>query len=69
MWEFDWSGDLYLEKTTQFCRQLFHEWREVNAAHEVTIILFARILYNEGVTQESLEDPGMYLPTDNNGLD
>ena len=46
MWEFDFFGDLYFEKTVNgFLNELFGKWKEKNCNHEVTIVLFSRTYY------------------------
>lgn len=52
MWEFDLNGDLYFEKVINgFLYELFTQWKNKKANHEVTIVLFSRTFYtaqNEG---------------------
>ena len=47
MWDFDFNGDLFFEKTINgFLYELFTKWKEIKAIHDVTIILFSRTFYN-----------------------
>ena len=47
MWEFDFFGDLYFEKTVNgFLKELFVKWKESNCNHEVTIVMYSRTYYN-----------------------
>lgn len=47
MWEFDFFGDLYFEKTVNgFLKELFGKWKESNCNHEVTIVMYSRTHYN-----------------------
>ena len=47
MWEFDFFGDLYFEKTVNgFLSELYAKWKEMNCNHEVTIVLFSRTIYD-----------------------
>ncbi|XP_055340894.1 GATOR complex protein DEPDC5-like [Paramacrobiotus metropolitanus] len=46
MWEFDFYGDLYFEKSVKgFLTDLLDRWRDQNANHDVTIVLFSRTFY------------------------
>ena len=49
MWEFDeLDGELYFEKVVNgFLPQLFSKWKEVPCTHVLSIVLFARVHYNE----------------------
>lgn len=49
MWEFDWNGNLLIEKTTDFLKNLFAHWKQTRAAHNVTIVLFSRTFYDRKV--------------------
>lgn len=41
MWDFDFNGDLYIEKAINgFFYELFTKWKELKAHHDVSIILF-----------------------------
>ena len=47
MWDFDYNGDLYIEKAINgFFYELFTKWKELKANHDVSIILFSRTFYN-----------------------
>ena len=49
MWNFDFSGDLYFEKSIMgFLQDLFNKWKgkDVNCNHQVVIVLFSRTYYN-----------------------
>ena len=47
MWEFDFFGDLYFEKTVNgLLSELFGMWKENNCNHEVTIVMFSRTYYD-----------------------
>lgn len=48
MWESDEDGERYYEKALHgFLPELFQRWKDNQANHVVTIILFARVLYDE----------------------
>lgn len=50
MWEFDWNGDLYFEKSvTGFLSELFGRWNSEHCNHDVTIVLFSRYNYVSGI--------------------
>ena len=49
MWNFDFSGDLYFEKSIMgFLQDLFNKWKgkDVNCNHQVVIVLFSRTYYD-----------------------
>ena len=47
MWDFDFNGDLYIEKAINgFFYELFTKWKELKAHHDVSIILFSKTFYN-----------------------
>jgi len=47
MWDFDFNGDLYIEKAINgFLYELFTKWKELKANHDVNIILFSRTFYD-----------------------
>ena len=49
MWNFDFSGDLYFEKSIMgFLQDLFSKWKgkDVNCNHQVVIVLFSRTYYD-----------------------
>lgn len=47
MWDFDFNGDLYIEKAINgFFYELFTKWKELKAHHDVSIILFSRTFYS-----------------------
>ena len=47
MWDFDFNGDLYIEKAINgFLYELFLKWKELKANHDVNIILFSRTFYD-----------------------
>lgn len=47
MWEFDFFGDLFFEKTVNgFLNELFGMWKDNNCNHEVTIVMFSRTYYD-----------------------
>ncbi|CDS82039.1 related to IML1-subunit of the Seh1-associated complex [Sporisorium scitamineum] len=48
MWEFDEDGEIYYEKALQgFIPELLRRWRAVPTNHILTVILFARVHYEE----------------------
>lgn len=48
MWEFDEDGEIYYEKALQgFIPELLRRWRAVPTNHILTVILFARVHYDE----------------------
>ncbi|PWN28852.1 hypothetical protein BDZ90DRAFT_230860 [Jaminaea rosea] len=48
MWDFDEDGELYYEKAlTGFIPELLRRWRSVPTNHVLSIILFARVYYDE----------------------
>ncbi|KAJ1028691.1 hypothetical protein NDA16_001857 [Ustilago loliicola] len=48
MWEFDEDGEIYYEKALQgFIPELLKRWRAVPTNHILTVILFARVHYEE----------------------
>lgn len=48
MWDFDEDGELYYEKALSgFLPELDRRWRKVPANHVVSVILFARVYYDE----------------------
>ncbi|KAK4690095.1 SEA/GATOR complex protein SEA1/DEPDC5, partial [Tremellales sp. Uapishka_1] len=52
MWEFDEDGERYYEKVVHgFLPDLFRRWAATGASHLVTIILFARVYYDEEEVQ------------------
>ncbi len=57
MWDFDWDGDLYFEKTVQFLKDLFKMWRDDKAKHQITIIFFSRTLYDNGSIHDHRQLP------------
>ncbi len=47
MWEFDFCGELYFEKTVNgFLNELFGKWKEHSCSHDVTIVMFSRTYYS-----------------------
>ena len=53
MWDFDMYGDLYFEKAVNgFLYEMFSKWQKNGASHEVTIVLFSRILYEADSLEE-----------------
>lgn len=47
MWDFDFNGDLYIEKVINgFFYEFFIKWKEFKANYDVNIILFLRIFYD-----------------------
>ncbi|KAL7422858.1 vacuolar membrane-associated protein iml1 [Cryptotrichosporon argae] len=47
-WEFDEDGERYYEKVLHgFLPELFSRWKATGASHLVTIILFARVYYDD----------------------
>ncbi|KAI8912550.1 hypothetical protein EDD86DRAFT_201680 [Gorgonomyces haynaldii] len=52
MWEFDEDGEMFFGKCVHgFLPELFKKWKELGTNHVVSIIMFARILYNEQTTE------------------
>ena len=48
MWEFDEDGEIYYEKALQgFIPELLRRWKSVPTNHILTVILFARVHYDE----------------------
>lgn len=48
MWDFDEDGEVYLEKAlTGFIPELLRRWRSVPTNHVLSIVLFARVWYEE----------------------
>lgn len=48
MWDFDEDGEIYYEKAlTGFIPELLKRWRSVPTNHVISIILFARVWYDE----------------------
>ncbi len=48
MWDFDEDGEIYYEKALQgFIPELLRRWRAVPTNHILTVILFARVHYDE----------------------
>ncbi|PWZ00659.1 hypothetical protein BCV70DRAFT_174985, partial [Testicularia cyperi] len=48
MWEFDEDGEIYYEKALQgFIPELLRRWRDIPTNHVLTVILFARVHYDE----------------------
>ncbi|SNX83284.1 probable Vacuolar membrane-associated protein IML1 [Melanopsichium pennsylvanicum] len=48
MWEFDEDGEIYYEKALQgFIPELLKRWKAVPTNHILTVILFARVHYDE----------------------
>ncbi|KAJ9478307.1 Vacuolar membrane-associated protein IML1 [Pseudozyma hubeiensis] len=48
MWEFDEDGEIYYEKALQgFIPELLRRWRSIPTNHILTVILFARVHYDE----------------------
>lgn len=48
MWEFDESGELYYEKLIHgFLPELQRKWCKIGTNHVVSIVLFARVFYDE----------------------
>ena len=48
MWEFDEDGELYYEKALQgFLPELLRRWKEVPTNHVCSVILFARVHYDD----------------------
>lgn len=48
MWDFDEDGEIYYEKALSgFLPELIRRWRGANTTHVVSIILFARVFYDE----------------------
>ncbi|WFD34191.1 vacuolar membrane-associated protein iml1 [Malassezia cuniculi] len=48
MWEFDESGELYYEKLIHgFLPELYSKWQKIGTNHVVSIVLFARVFYEE----------------------
>ncbi|KAI9355945.1 hypothetical protein DFJ73DRAFT_916836, partial [Zopfochytrium polystomum] len=48
MWEFTSDGDLYFEKCVNgFLPDLFNHWKRTGATHVVSIVLFARVFFDE----------------------
>ncbi|KAJ1029719.1 hypothetical protein NDA13_002962 [Ustilago tritici] len=48
MWEFDEDGEIYYEKALQgFIPELLRRWRAVPTNHILTVILFARVHYDQ----------------------
>ncbi|KAK0563054.1 vacuolar membrane-associated protein iml1 [Tilletia horrida] len=48
MWEFDEDGELYYEKClTGFIPALLKRWRAAETNHVISVILFARVFYDE----------------------
>lgn len=45
-WQSDTAGDLYFEKCMWFLRELFSRWREESTTHDVTIVVFSRVVYH-----------------------
>lgn len=47
MWEFDFYGDLYFEKSVKgFLTDLFDRWTVQGVNHDVTVVLFSRTFYD-----------------------
>eukprot|EP00794_Sanderia_malayensis_P014226 gene14226-15709_t len=47
MWEFDFCGELYFEKTVNgFLNELFGKWKEYGCSHDVNIVMFSRTYYS-----------------------
>ena len=47
MWEFDDTGQLRIDlATSHFLPELFQRWASLNTNHICTIVLFARVYYN-----------------------
>ena len=47
MWDFDWGGDLFFEKTLQFLKDLFKQWKEEKSRHQLTIVFFSRTCFDD----------------------
>jgi len=48
MWQFDEDGEMYFEKAIQgFIPELLRRWRSVPTNHVVSVVLFARVHYEE----------------------
>ncbi|EGG06793.1 uncharacterized protein MELLADRAFT_86188 [Melampsora larici-populina 98AG31] len=47
MWTFEEDGSLYHEKAILFLEDLFSRWNKIGCNHLVTIVLFARVFYDE----------------------
>lgn len=47
MWTFEEDGSLYHEKAILFLEDLFNRWTKIGCNHLVTIVLFARVFYDE----------------------
>ena len=53
MWEFDFYGDLYFEKSVKgFLTDLLARWTQQGANHDVTIVLFSRTFYEANSLDE-----------------
>lgn len=62
MWEFAQDSELMLEKALQgFLPDLFARWKEAGANHVVTIVLFARMVYDSGTPplDSGYQDPAV----------
>ncbi|KAJ3193213.1 vacuolar membrane-associated protein iml1, partial [Irineochytrium annulatum] len=58
MWEFDEDGELYFEKCVHgFLPELFSSWKRIGTNHVVSIVLFARIFFDEQQSEQMADDP------------
>lgn len=53
MWEYEWSGQLYVERALEFVKSLTDRWERNKSHHETTIVLFSRVYYERGVTKRN----------------
>lgn len=48
MWEFDEDGEIYYEKALSgLLPELIRRWQKANTTHVISVVLFARVFYNE----------------------
>ena len=59
MADYDWRGDQYIERTFRFLEDLFRQWKEQRTAHTLSVVLFARVIYDELSATELGEDAAL----------
>jgi hypothetical protein len=56
MADYDWRGDQYIERTFRFLEDLFRRWKEQRTTHTLSVVLFARVVYDELASSELGDD-------------